>query len=317
MSSTAAPRSKPSRALLLVALCCVPLLAFAGSASASTYAVPSPPNPAAVGQTNVPASIAIHNSGAPGSTATVGLITVSMSCSTNGSQYGCPAGSGDPLVLRPSATATGRAGSQCAGMTFAVTPIDPATDQYSFDPPAPFTITGSCFVDYTVDVLRQPTTDTSAGQPGTQTWMTAFASDGTAPNSSCNPGCGSTVQYTVDPPVIAPTDTDQDGVRDSLDNCPAVPNPGQADTDQDGLGDACDTPTPPADGDQDGVPDATDDCPTVPGVAPTGCPAPASMPTNAAQCKKDGWKSYGPVFKNQGDCVSYIATGGKNQPVRG
>lgn len=38
-------------------------------------------------------------------------------------------------------------------------------------------------------------------------------------------------------------------------------------------------------------------------------------PTTKDDCKKGGWQSYtsapGP-FKNQGDCVSYVATGGKN-----
>lgn len=38
------------------------------------------------------------------------------------------------------------------------------------------------------------------------------------------------------------------------------------------------------------------------------------MPTSKDQCKKDGWKDYGTTFKNQGDCVSFVATGGKNQP---
>ena len=36
-------------------------------------------------------------------------------------------------------------------------------------------------------------------------------------------------------------------------------------------------------------------------------------PTSKDQCKKNGWKSFNnPTFKNQGDCVSYVATGGKN-----
>jgi hypothetical protein len=36
-------------------------------------------------------------------------------------------------------------------------------------------------------------------------------------------------------------------------------------------------------------------------------------PTSKDQCKKDGWKSFNnPSFKNQGDCVSFVATGGKN-----
>jgi hypothetical protein len=38
--------------------------------------------------------------------------------------------------------------------------------------------------------------------------------------------------------------------------------------------------------------------------------------TMATQCKNGGWKNYadnqGHTFKNQGDCVSFVATGGKN-----
>ena len=37
-----------------------------------------------------------------------------------------------------------------------------------------------------------------------------------------------------------------------------------------------------------------------------------TAPTDKDQCKKDGWKSFG-LFKNQGDCVSYVATHGRNQ----
>jgi hypothetical protein len=31
-------------------------------------------------------------------------------------------------------------------------------------------------------------------------------------------------------------------------------------------------------------------------------------------CKEGGWQTYG-IFTNQGDCVSYVATGGKNRPA--
>jgi hypothetical protein len=55
-----------------------------------------------------------------------------------------------------------------------------------------------------------------------------------------------------------PVDTDNDGVPNASDNCPAIPNPDQLDTDADGQGNACD-----ADDDNDGVPDATDNCPLV------------------------------------------------------
>ena len=64
---------------------------------------------------------------------------------------------------------------------------------------------------------------------------------------------------------------------------------------------------------------------------PTVCPAPETaglapliqgditvhdapvLPIFKQQCKDSGWQSFG-VFKNQGDCVSFVATEGKNQP---
>jgi hypothetical protein len=39
-----------------------------------------------------------------------------------------------------------------------------------------------------------------------------------------------------------------------------------------------------------------------------------TVPTSKAQCKNGGWRTYG-VFKNQGDCVSFVATGGKHPPA--
>lgn len=45
-------------------------------------------------------------------------------------------------------------------------------------------------------------------------------------------------------------------------------------------------------------------------------PPPTPAPTSVDQCKKGGWEQYG-VFKNQGDCVSYVATDGRNQPALG
>jgi len=38
-----------------------------------------------------------------------------------------------------------------------------------------------------------------------------------------------------------------------------------------------------------------------------------ALPTTKDACKNGGWQSFG-VFKNQGDCVSFVATGGKNPP---
>lgn len=58
---------------------------------------------------------------------------------------------------------------------------------------------------------------------------------------------------------IAPPDTDEDGVPDEADNCPAIANADQIDLDGDDAGDACDT-----DDDNDDVSDDIDNCPTVP-----------------------------------------------------
>jgi hypothetical protein len=37
------------------------------------------------------------------------------------------------------------------------------------------------------------------------------------------------------------------------------------------------------------------------------------LPTSTDQCKNGGWRNF-PGFTNQGDCVSFVATGGRNQP---
>jgi hypothetical protein len=38
------------------------------------------------------------------------------------------------------------------------------------------------------------------------------------------------------------------------------------------------------------------------------------LPTIKQQCKNGGWRTYG-IFKNQGDCVSFVATQGTNGPA--
>jgi hypothetical protein len=38
------------------------------------------------------------------------------------------------------------------------------------------------------------------------------------------------------------------------------------------------------------------------------------LPRTKDECINGGWRSYG-IFKNQGDCVSFVASGGKNPPA--
>ncbi len=80
-------------------------------------------------------------------------------------------------------------------------------------------------------------------------------------------------------------DTDEDGIPDADDNCPADYNPLQEDTDEDLLGDLCDT-----DDDNDTIPDDVDNCPlTDPDAVTdaTGC-------SIAQLCPADGdWRNHG------------------------
>ena len=38
------------------------------------------------------------------------------------------------------------------------------------------------------------------------------------------------------------------------------------------------------------------------------------LPTSKDQCKNGGWRNFGSTFTNQGQCMSFVATGGKKQP---
>jgi hypothetical protein len=71
-----------------------------------------------------------------------------------------------------------------------------------------------------------------------------------------------------DAPVEGATDTDGDGVLDTLDNCPAVANTDQADQNGDGTGDACETDT-----DGDGILDVDEaaGCVDIPNAGRTTC----------------------------------------------
>jgi hypothetical protein len=208
--------------VLLVAL---PVLgALAGSpggalASSGISGIPTYQTPVTVGDTNQPASIDIANlSTAPNDVnpMTLGEVHVTLSCGVHfnegppgpASSPNCP--QPQPGVFALSATGTGRAGSACAGTTFAIALIDAPTGKVGFTPNAPVTLppttfpppgpADSCQIDFTFNVISAPTIDCEPASSGNQTCHTTYV-DGTVDQlfaaSSHSPPCG----ITVFPPV--------------------------------------------------------------------------------------------------------------------
>ena len=85
--------------------------------------------------------------------------------------------------------------------------------------------------------------------------------------------------YIVEYEPSAPLDTDGDGIHDSEDNCPTIPNPDQSDTDGDGIGNVCDGCPDDFDPDQS---DSDND------LIPNVCdPFPDDPDNEQAQCEAD------------------------------
>jgi len=96
---------------------------------------------------------------------------------------------------------------------------------------------------------------------------------------------GALMAVSVAPAAADTLDTDNDGIPDDVDNCPAIFNPSQADTDDDGFGDACeDTIGDGTDTDNDGIPDISDLCPLTVTGSPHGT---AGSPVDANGCTPD------------------------------
>ena len=194
----------------------------AASAATSGLATPDFPATVTVGQTGLPASLDIVNlNTAPDSGATnvvcnagdagepclgQGILLV-PSCK-QASAFDCTSASVDPGVFRISSTATGRLGTSCAAMTFAITPANPTSGAVSIAPTAAgsrVTLPGAgarCVIDFTFSVLKLPTGDLNDA-PGIQTAQLTRvrqADSGLATGAGSSISLGSDQMTVVEPP---------------------------------------------------------------------------------------------------------------------
>ena len=180
---------------LAIALAPTPAGAGAGASATPTF-----PVAVTVGDTGVAASIEIRNTNTAPNTAGVNTvcnfgdsfpcpsndqgITLIPSCGKLGAFSVCDPDGADPAVITITGTPTGGAGTECAGMLFDLALIEPGFGQYRFTPKGGqhVTLTGLgalCRIDFTFDVVRVPTVDFPAGQPGLPGIQTVQITDNT------------------------------------------------------------------------------------------------------------------------------------------
>jgi hypothetical protein len=187
-SRSVAGRAALLLAAVLTAMAMAPAVGQAGVFAGGGITFPTT---ATVGDTGLPASIAITNNNTPANAADTNTvcnagdpsppcgtpeqgITLVPSCKQVAGGL-CTAAGADPGVFAISPTASGRPGTACAGTTFATAVVEPTFGMVRFTPqPAPTHVTlpganASCTIDFTFDVVKSPTADADPSTPGIQT----------------------------------------------------------------------------------------------------------------------------------------------------
>lgn len=202
-------------AVLLVSLAVVPVAAQTNGARLGIG--PTMPTTTTVGAGNVAVSIALTNLSDPADGQLIipaNALTFTPSCGSlpPGAVPPCP--TPDPGVFALSPTATGRAGSNCAGQTYSVAPASATTGAVVFNGPAitlaasnPTSLVGgTCVIDFTVNVVKAPVADADPTTPGIQTYQLAEAAGWHTQQNNTASCCGSS-HTTVSP--ATPTMTTQ------------------------------------------------------------------------------------------------------------
>ena len=145
--------------MALVAIAaCAPPAAFAGIGLAVVLDLPAQ---ITAGESDLDGSITIFSMNSENDQASQNLafaIAVTPSCGAHALSSECPDGAEDPGVFAIGPVATGRAGTACAGTTFAVTPRNTDTGEVLFDAVDELVVLGSasdapsarqCTIDFT------------------------------------------------------------------------------------------------------------------------------------------------------------------------
>jgi hypothetical protein len=163
-------------------------------------------DPSVVGTTGIVGTIELEATGLGGQTLTVfpGSLVLTPSCSSISDSCATP----ELGVFSLGSAATGAIGTDCQGITFAISEPDPDTGAVAFTTEGPFLLDGSapgggrCAINFVYSTLKLPTVDPDV-LPGAQTYQLIRAT-GSLSGGGFH-AAGSVSEVTVEPaPVVTP-----------------------------------------------------------------------------------------------------------------
>ena len=242
--ATHADQPRTARAVAIGVLCCalLALLPAAAHATAGLNVSPVFPTPVSVGSSSTASLLLTNtNTGVDGSSTVCNFndagpcagsngVTFVPSCSALDFSATCTPAGASAGVFTIASTATGAAGSACAGMSFAVTVIDVTFGTVRFTPtsgnivlPTPGS---TCNISFGYTVVARPAVDARVA-PGRQTLQSAEAA---SVSDQGSPAFVRTAGAAVTVTLAAPSVTDSDPNSPANDNAPKIKGTAPADT---------------------------------------------------------------------------------------